>query len=265
MANGIASGYRLFDTAQRYENEEGVGKALRTAFSSGAVQRDEVFVTTKVWCDNMGADKTANSVRKSAKALGLDMIDLVLIHWPGQFRRRGEGDADTANRELRKSTWEALEGLQREGLCARIGVANYSERHLKELLAHAQMKPAVNQFEVHPYNTREALVELCTSSGIQVNSYCPLGGKGNKGQVTDLLLGDSTLKTISRAYGKTPAQAILRWHLQRGLVPIPKASSLAHLQENIDVFDFELTAKEMKTISALNRDQFALFDADALA
>ena len=226
MGIAIDAGYRIFDTAQRYANEGGVGKALKTAMASRKVTRDELFVTTKVWVDNMGAEKTLSSVRKSADDLGLSRIDLVLIHWPGLFQKRGT-EYDAINADLRRGTWTALEALQAEGLISRIGVANFSERHLRELLGYAKTKPAVNQIEIHPYNQRTKLVDLCRANGVAVNSYCPIGGRGNKGQVTDALLADPTLVRIAKAHGKTAAQVILRWHLQRGLTPIPKASSKA--------------------------------------
>lgn len=261
---GIDAGYRCFDTAQRYGNEAGVGKGVRQAMAAGKVSRDELFVGTKVWVDNMGAGKTARSVEQSAKELGLAYIDQVLIHWPGQFVKRGSGN-DAGNAALRRETWQELESLQRAGLVRSIGVSNFSERHLRELLGFAKRRPAVNQFEVHPYNQRAELVALCEREGVAVNSYCPLGGRGNKGQVTDQLLKDPTLKAMGATRGKTAAQVILRWHLQRGLTPIPKGSSKAHLVENYNVFDFELSAREMDTVASLNRDQFALFDADALA
>ena len=226
MGIAIDAGYRIFDTAQRYANEGGVGKALKTAMASRKVTRDELFVTTKVWVDNMGAEKTASSVRKSADDLGLSRIDLVLIHWPGLFQKRGT-EYDAINADLRRGTWTALEALQAEGLVSKIGVANFGERHLRELLGYAKTKPAVNQIEIHPYNQRTKLVDLCRANGVAVNSYCPIGGRGNKGQVTDALLADPTLVRIAKAHGKTAAQVILRWHLQRGLTPIPKASSKA--------------------------------------
>ena len=166
---------------------------------------------------------------------------------------------------LRRETWGELEGLQRRGIVRQIGVSNFSERHLRELLGYARAKPSVNQFEVHPYNQRAELMALCQTEGIAVMGYCPLGGKGNKGQVTDQLLKDPALKTIASAHGKTSAQVILRWHLQRGVTPIPKGSSKAHIRENIGVFDFALSEAEMRTIAGLERGQFALFDADVLA
>jgi len=260
MGLGFRAGYRLFDTAQRYGNERGVGRALEAS----GVHREECFVTTKVWVDNMGS-KTTSSVQQPARDLGLSAIDLVLIHWPGKFIKR-DGDAnDRENQALRRTTWASLERLQRDGVVKRIGVSNFGRRHLEELLEYAEIQPSVNQFEVHPYNTREELVEFCQRRGILVNSYCPIGGRGNKGQSTDELLKDKTLVAIGASHGKTAAQVILRWHLQRGLTPIPKATSKAHVNENFGVFDFALNKEEIAAISALNRNKFALFDADALA
>lgn len=261
---GLQCGYRVFDTAQRYGNEAGVGKAIREA--AGSIKREQVFVTTKIWVDNMGQERASASVRESADALGLDGgIDLVLIHWPGKFIKRGDPENDRTNRELRAETWAALETLKRDGVVRNIGVSNFSERHLKELLAFATVKPSVNQFECHPYNQRRALVDLCQGQGISCMSYCPLGGRGNKGQVTDELLKDAKILAIAKERDLTAAQVILRWHLQRGLTPIPKASSKVHLAENIDCYGFELSSNEMATIDRLNRDKFALFDADVLA
>ena len=265
VALGTQSGYRVFDTAQRYGNEAGVGKAIKQASADGILKREECFVTTKVWNDNMGYKETIASVKNSARSLDLGVIDLVLIHWPGRFIKRDGGTNDAINTKLRRETWEALETLKRDGVVAQIGVSNFGERHLRELEAYAMSRPAVNQFEVHPYNTRDRLVDYCAKEGILVNSYCPIGGKGNKKQSTDELLKDPKLVEIAAAHGKTPVQTILRWHLQRGLTPVPKASSREHICENIDVYDFELARAEMVAISGLNQDRFTLFDADALA
>jgi len=169
------------------------------------------------------------------------------------------------NAKLRKDTWRAMEDLKRDGVVKQIGVSNFSERHLRELLSYAKVRPAVNQFEIHPYNSRGPLVKLCRKEGIDVEAYCPLGGKGNENSVTDELLKDPVLLSVGRAHRKTAAQVILRWHLQRDITPIPKASSKKRIEENHNVYDFSLTAIEMEAIAALNRDQFAIFDADELA
>jgi len=266
----LDAGYRLFDTAQRYGNEDGMGKAIKSGISSGKLRREEVFVTTKVWVDNMGFSPTIDSVHQSADKLGnLDGgIDLVLMHWPGDFVMKDDpldlGD-NGGNAFLRKDTWEALEELRRDGVVKQIGVANFGERHLKELLEYAKVKPAVNQFEVHPFNQRTQLIHLCHSEGIAVQAYSPLGGKGNNGQVTDELLRNGLLKNIAVAHLKTVPEVILRWHLQRGVTPIPKSSTPARIRENFDVFDFELTQEEMDAIAKLDKGQFVILDADLLA
>ncbi|CAL1138577.1 unnamed protein product [Cladocopium goreaui] len=245
VTTALECGYRVIDTAQRYGNEEGIGRALSAAFAEGRVKRDEVFVTTKVWPANYGYKKTIESVKESAKKLGLESIDLVLPHWPGIGT---EIELAQQNAILRQQTWKALEDLQRDGLVKQIGVSNYNERHLGELLDYAQIRPMASQFEIHPFNTREKLVQMCQDLGIRVNGYSPLGGKGNPNQVTDQLLQMPFLEEMASVYGKTPAQLILRWHLQRDTTPIPKASSKARLAENIDVFNFQLSDADMKEI-----------------
>lgn len=258
VTDGVKAGYRLFDTAQRYGNEAGVGLALAEAFQKG-LPREEVFVTTKVWPANYGYDKAIKSVKESAEKLALDSIDLVLPHWPGVGT-----SVETApeNLRLRRETWRALEDLKRQGVVKQIGISNYNERHLGELLGYAEIKPMASQFEIHPFNARTKLVELCQSEGICVNGYSPLGGKGNPQAVTDQLLTSPVLKRIASTHSKTPAQVILRWHLQRGVTPIPKASTPARIQENFDVFDFSLSPDEMGEITALDKRKFAVMDSE---
>jgi len=259
VTTALECGYRVIDTAQRYGNEEGIGRALSAAFAEGRVKRDEVFVTTKVWPANYGYKKTIESVKESAKKLGLESIDLVLPHWPGIGT---EIELAQQNAILRQQTWKALEDLQRDGLVKQIGVSNYNERHLGELLDYAQIRPMASQFEIHPFNTREKLVQMCQDLGIRVNGYSPLGGKGNPNQVTDQLLQMPFLEEMASVYGKTPAQLILRWHLQRDTTPIPKASSKARLAENIDVFNFQLSDADMKEISSCDRKRFAVLNSE---
>ncbi|CAE7943442.1 unnamed protein product, partial [Symbiodinium necroappetens] len=242
VSSALDTGYRVIDTAQRYGNEAGIGRALKEAFDKG-LRREEVFVTTKVWPTNYGFDKAISSVQDSAKKLGLEAIDLVLPHWPGLSTSI---EAAESNFRLRRETWKALEQMKKDGLVKNIGVSNYNDRHLTELLDYADTLPMASQFEIHPFNTREMLVQKCQQLGIRVNAYSPLGGKGNPNQVTDKLLSLQLLTDIGSAHGKTPAQTILRWHLQRGVTPIPKASSASRLGENFDVFDFELSDQEMQ-------------------
>jgi len=269
VGTALEVGYRVFDTAQKYTNEPGVGRALRKAFGKG-LSRDEVFVTTKVWPSNEGHDEVVASVQDSAERLGLEAIDLVMPHWPTgpgfetrlNWKNRTRGIEANANN--RRETWRALEELQRNGFVRHIGVSNYNERHLRELLEYAEVPPAVSQFEVHPYNVRQDLVALCEQEGISVNAYSPLGGKGNPKQVTDKLLCDPVITRVAEAHGKTPAQVILRWHLERGITPIPKATARKRLEENFAVFDFKLTPAEVAEISALDRGNFVIMDSEVL-
>lgn len=289
VKTAIKEGYRLFDTAQLYANEAAVGEAIAASIKDGILKREDVFVTTKVWISNMGFNKTVASTRLSAERLSVQgsagssqlstaasratlsespvkgAIDLMLVHFPGQFLKRGVLGADALNRNLRRETWEALEMLQEAGEVKQIGVSNYGERHLKELLNYAKIKPIVNQIEIHPYNQRSDLVKFCKSKGIAVEAYSPLGGKGSQAQVTDELLNDPVLKSIANVYGRTVPQVILRWLLQRGTTPIPKASSEGRIHENYDVFQFALNDADMNAISKLDRGQFVIFDADTLA
>mmetsp|Transcript_26698 Transcript_26698/g.53228 ORF Transcript_26698/g.53228 Transcript_26698/m.53228 type:complete len:419 (-) Transcript_26698:187-1443(-) len=257
----IDAGYRLFDTAQEYGSEEGIGNALKAAFVSGKLKRQDVFVTTKVEIDNMGYEPTIKSVRESLDSLGRleGGIDLVLIHWPCPFVRKDEPGAIAKYSKLRRKTWEALERLQQDGVVKQIGVSNFGKRHLKELLGYAKVRPVVDQVEVHPYNQRRDLEKLVTSEGIRFEAYSPLG-KGYIG-----LFEDPVLIAIADAKKKSVAAVVLRWLLQRGITPIPLSRNEKRLKENLDVFDFALTEEEMRAIAKLERGQFVLTDDEQLA
>jgi diketogulonate reductase-like aldo/keto reductase len=284
----LKEGYRLIDTAQRYGNEAYVGQAILDSIAEGVVKREDLFLTTKIWIENMGFDKTIVSTRQSSRRLagGFDGeaglveavkesygqgktveggIDLMLIHWPSAFVPKGNLITDLQAKWVRQQTWKALEKLQEDGEVKQLGVANFGQRHLEEILSYATIKPTVSQFEIHPYNQRENLVKWCQSQGIAVNAYSPIGGKGNEGDVTDELLSDPVLQKIADSHGKTIAQVILRWHLQRGVTPIPKASSQERIHENRDVFGFELSDADMSAIKGLERGKYVLTDADTFA
>ena len=282
----IDAGYRLFDTAQEYGSEEAIGNALKKAFTSGKLKREDVFVTTKVDIYNMGYDSTIRSVRESFDLLGRleGGIDLVLIHWPCPFVSKDEPGALQRYSNLRRSTWEALEKLQREGVAKQIGVSvcrlrleletcrsalithsgpvsgqNFGKRHLKELLGYATVRPAVNQVECHPYNQRVDLEKLVRSEGIRFEAYSPLG-KGRIG-----LLEDPVLTSIAKAKNKSVAAVILRWLLQRGITPCALSRNEKRIRENLNVFDFSLTEDEMRAIARLDRGEFVLMDDETLA
>jgi 2,5-diketo-D-gluconate reductase A len=225
----LDAGYRLIDTAKLYGNEEGVGRAIRES----GLRRGDVFVTTKVWNSDHGYDATLRAFDDSQKRLGLDVVDLYLIHWP------------TPQRDLYVDTWRALERLYADGRVRAIGVSNFTVAHLQRLLDETAVVPAVNQIEMHPGFPQEQVREFDDRHGIVSESWSPLGrGHG--------LLENPVVTGIADAHGKTPAQVVLRWHIQLGCVVIPKSTQEERIRENIDVFDVDLTDAEMAALSALS-------------
>jgi 2,5-diketo-D-gluconate reductase A len=238
VAHGLAAGYRSIDTAARYENEPGVGAALRAA----DVARDEVFVTTKLANPDQGYESTLAAFDASAEKLGLDVVDLYLIHWPCP----GRGEA--------LNTWRAMEELRAAGRIRSIGVSNFLPHHLTELLEAGEVKPVVNQIEVHPYHQQKELRAFNAEHGILTEAYSPLG----QGAVLD----DPVITGIAKRLGRTPAQVVLRWHLQLGHVVIPKSVTPSRMAENIDVLDFGLSADDMAAIEGLDRGRRIGFHPD---
>lgn len=234
----IKAGYKSIDTAKIYENEEGVGQAIRES----GIARDELFVTTKVWNADQGYESTLKAFDTSLQKLGLDYLDLYLIHWPGKDKY--------------KETWKALEKLYKDGRVRAIGVSNFHIHHLEDLLADAEVKPMVNQVELHPLLTQVELREYCKKQGIQIEAWSPLA----QGQ----LLDNAVLKEIADKHGKSTAQVILRWDLQNEIVTIPKSIKEHRIIENADVFDFELSAEDMDKINGLNQNHRVGPDPDTL-
>ena len=230
VRTAIDHGYRSIDTAALYRNERGVGRALRTS----GVAREQLFVTTKVWNDDMRRGRVEVAFEDSLKKLGLDYVDLYLLHWPvkGQI----------------VASWKVLEKLHRAGRIRAIGVSNYMIPHLEELLPAAEIVPAVNQIEYHPYLQSKPLVEYCRARGIQVEAWSPLMQAG-------AVLRDPVLGRIAEKHHKTAAQVILRWDVQGGVVTIPKSVKAARIVGNADIFNFELSDEEMAAIAALDRKQ----------
>lgn len=229
VRSAIELGYRSIDTAALYRNERGVGQGVRDC----GVPRSEIFVTTKVWNDDMRAGRVEAAFEQSMKLLGLDYVDLYLLHWPikGQL----------------VSSWRVLEKLHRSGRIRAIGVSNYMIPHLDELLAEAEIVPAVNQIEYHPYLQSKPLAETCRRRGIQLEAWSPLQQAGS-------LLADPVLARIAERHGKTVAQVVLRWDLQSGVVTIPKSVRPERMAENANIFDFVLGDDEMSAIAALDRN-----------
>ncbi|ERM16710.1 aldo/keto reductase [Brevibacillus laterosporus] len=224
----LEAGYRSIDTAAIYENEAGVGKAIRDS----KIPRDEIFVTTKVWNTEQGYESTLQAFEASLQKLGLDYIDLYLVHWPvpGKY----------------KETWRALETLYKKGLVRSIGVSNFHIHHLEDLLSVCEVKPMLNQIEMHPYLIQKELRQYCEQNGIYVEAWRPLM-RGN--------LEVPLLQEMAERYQKTPAQIVLRWDLQHNVLVIPKSVKKERIIENAGLFDFELTDADMALLDGLNRDQ----------
>lgn len=228
VRSAIESGYRLIDTAAAYGNEEGVGKAIAEA----GVPREELFLTTKLWNTDHGHDEALRAFDTSLGKLGVDSVDLYLIHWPLPSRGRYV------------ETWQALEKIYADGRARAIGVSNFTEPHLRRLLAESGVVPAVNQIELHPRFNQADLRAFHAEHSIVTEAWSPIGqGQG--------LLQDPVVTGIARAVDRTPAQVVLRWHLQLGNVAIPKSTHAERIRANIEVFDFELTAAQMGELSGM--------------
>lgn len=231
VKKAIKHGYRSIDTAAVYGNEEGVGQGIREGLQETGISREELFITSKVWTEDLGYDKTIAAYETSLKKLGLDYLDLYLIHWPVEDKY--------------KDAWRALEKLYKEGHIKAIGVSNFQIHHLKELMEDTEIKPMINQVELHPHLTQKELQAFCRNNDIQLEAWSPL----MQGQ----LLDSNDLQKIGDKYGKSVAQVILRWDLQNEVVVIPKSTKEYRIQANADVFDFELTKEEMQMIDNLNQ------------
>ncbi|MDI3328303.1 MAG: aldo/keto reductase [Alicyclobacillaceae bacterium] len=229
VRTAIAAGYRSIDTAAFYQNEAGVGRAVRES----GIPREEVFLTTKVWNSDQGYETTLRAFETSRKKLGVDYVDLYLIHWPvkGKYRE----------------TWRALEKLYEDGWVRAIGVSNFQIHHLEDLMKDCRIVPMINQVEYHPRLTQEDLFRFCRKHGIQPEAWSPL----MRGRILD----HPTVVELAGRYGKTPAQIILRWDLEHGVVTIPKSVREERIRENADIFDFALSPEDVARLDALNRNE----------
>ena len=240
VVTAVEAGYRHIDTAVKYGNEEGVGNGI---LASG-VEREEIFVTTKLDGQFQGQDRAVEGLEGSLRRMKLDYVDLLLIHWP------------LPARDEFVSTWRTFERLQAEGKVRSIGVSNFKPAHLERLLAETDVVPAVNQIQLSPAITRVAEREFHDRHGIVTESYSPLGGSGAS------LLDAPVLSQLGEKYDKTPGQLVLRWHIQNGLVVIPKSGDPQRMRENLDVFDFALDPQDLAEISILDEGPGAGIDSD---
>jgi 2,5-diketo-D-gluconate reductase A len=231
VREALLAGYRHIDTASVYKNESGVG----VGFRDSALPREEVFITTKIWNDAQGKTLTRDAASKSLERLGLDYIDLLLIHWP------------VSHRDLFVETWQTMIELRNEGLIRSIGVSNFTEVNLKRLISETSVTPVLNQIELHPYLQQKDLRKTHVKLGIKTESWSPLA--------QNLAISDEVIDKIAVKHGKSPAQIIIRWHIENDYIAIPKSVTLSRIKENIDVFNFKLDVKDMDEISKLNRDQ----------
>ncbi|WP_175638656.1 aldo/keto reductase [Metabacillus schmidteae] len=229
----IKHGYRSIDTAAIYENEEGVGEGIREGLKDSAISREDLFVTSKVWNADLGYELTLNAFENSLQKLGLDYLDLYLIHWPVEGKY--------------KDAWRALETLYKQGKVKAIGVSNFQIHHLEDLMKSAEIKPMINQVEFHPRLTQKELQEFCQEHEIQLEAWSPL--------MQGELLDNDTLQSVAVKYQKSIAQIILRWDLQNGVITIPKSTKEHRIVENASIFDFELTKEDMEKINSLNENK----------
>ncbi|MGE7667782.1 aldo/keto reductase [Ureibacillus composti] len=229
MKKALEVGYRAIDTAALYGNEEEVGIAIRES----GVPREEIFITTKVWNKDQGYDLTLRAFETSLKKLGLEYLDLYLTHWPVEDKL--------------VDTYRAIERLYEEKLIRVPGVSNHHQHHLEKIFAKANVKPMVDQIELHPYLSQQELRSFCTENDIAVTAWSPLGRGG--------VLQDETIVTIANAIGKTAAQVVLRWHYQQDIISIPKSVTPNRIEENMQIFDFELSDEQITQLNNLNKNQ----------
>ncbi|MBM7662175.1 diketogulonate reductase-like aldo/keto reductase [Bacillus mesophilus] len=229
VTTALNMGYRSIDTAMIYKNERGVGEAIKNS----SIPREELFITTKVWNSDQGFETTLKAYEESLERLGLEYVDLYLIHWP------------TPEFDQYVDTYKALEQLYRQGKVKAIGVCNFEIEHLERILKDCEVVPVLNQIECHPYLSQKELKEFCAKHDIFIEAWSPLEKGGS-------VLQDEVIKGIASTHNKTTAQVILRWHLQNNTIAIPKSVTPSRIEENFNVFDFELTTSEMEEIEGLN-------------
>ncbi|QHW36907.1 aldo/keto reductase [Staphylococcus ursi] len=235
VKHAIKSGYRSIDTAMIYQNEEKVGEGIREALAETGLTRKDLFITSKLWLTDYGRENVAAAYQASLDRLGLDYLDLYLVHWPG------------LDEDVMIDTWKGMEDLYHDQKVKNIGVSNFNVEHLDKLLATSRIKPVINQVEFHPYLTQKRLRVYLEAQNIHLESWSPL--------MNAQILEDDTVKQVATEVGKSPAQVIIRWNVQHGVVTIPKSITPSRIEENLNVFDFELSLGQMEALDGLNEDR----------
>lgn len=235
VKHAIENGYRHIDTAMIYENEEMVGQGIAEGLASTGLDRSDLFITSKLWLDDYGRNNVAEAYETSLSKLGLDYLDLYLMHWPG------------LDEALMIDTWQGMEDLYKNDKVKNIGVSNFNAEHLEALLAQVSIKPVINQVEFHPYLTQSELRRYLEVQNIHAESWSPL--------MNAQILEDDTVKSIASEINKTPAQVIIRWNIEHNVVVIPKSVTPTRIEENLNVFDFELSKAHIELLDSLNEDK----------
>ncbi|MGX0208068.1 aldo/keto reductase [Staphylococcus epidermidis] len=235
VKHAIEQGYRSIDTAMIYSNEETVGQGIKEGLKSTGLSREDLFITSKLWLTDFGRQNVEEAYRQSVEKLGLDYLDLYLIHWPG------------TNEAVMIDSWRGMEDLYKQNQVKNIGVSNFTPEHFEALLAQVSIKPVINQVEFHPYLTQNKLRKYLEAQNIIMESWSPL--------MNSQILHDDVINEVANEVGKTPAQVVIRWNIQHDVVVIPKSVTPHRIEENLDVWNFELSDNQMERIDQLNQDK----------